>query len=217
MQTIKNAVICAAGIGSRLGLNRAKCMIDIMGKTLLEYHLERLVDLENIWIVVGFQEDDVIAEAKRLRPDCIIVRNPDYMKTNTLQSVWRVSRHLKEKFLVIDADTVIENKSFAEFLADAERTDYLIGISPYTTSDGVRVKTDAAAQTVTAFTRDAHYDYEWTGIAVIDPRMVINEPVFVYQSLEKYLPIRSFNINAFDIDTIADLDMAKKVTTAGWV
>ncbi len=217
MQTVKNAVICAAGIGSRLGLNRAKCMIDITGKTLLEYHLERLTEMENVWIVVGFQEEDVIAEAKRLRPDCIIVRNPDYMKTNTLQSVWRVSRHLQERFLVIDADTVIENSSFTAFMRAASEDEYLIGISPYTTSDGVRVNVDAGQQTVTAFTRDDDYKYEWTGIAVIHPQMVINEPIFVYQSLEKHLPIRAFTLNAFDIDTIADLDMAKKVTTAGWI
>lgn len=216
MSLIKHAVISAAGVGSRLGLNRAKCMVEVAGKTLLQHHMERLTHIENIWVVVGYQEDDVMLEAKRLRPDSIIVRNPDYLKTNTLQSIWLVARLLDEPLLIIDADTVIENKSFDDFMSLAKQNNALIGVSTFTTSDGVRVLTDEKKKLVTGFTRETDSSLEWTGIALITPEMAINQPIFVYESLASFLPLPLFEINAFDIDTIQDLDMAKSITTNGW-
>lgn len=216
MSPVKNAVISAAGIGSRLGLNLPKCLIEIAGKTLLHYHFERLADIENVWLVVGFQEETVINEAKKIRPDCIIVRNSDYMKTNTLQSIWRVSRHLKEKFLIIDADTLVQNESFENFMSAAKDSIHLIGVSSWTTHDGVRAILDAKNLQVRSFTREFNSNYEWTGIAIVSPFMITNEKKFVYEALINHLPISSFNIKAFDIDTIEDLDMAKKVMASGW-
>lgn len=216
MSSVKHAVICAAGVGSRLGLNRAKCMVEVAGKTLLEHHMERLTDIENVWVVVGYQEEDVMREAKRLRPDCIITRNPDYLKTNTLQSIWLVARHLHQPLLIIDADTVIENESFDEFMNAANVNRALVGVSTFTTSDGVRVITDKDKIMVTGFTREKEYALEWTGIALITPEMAIDKPIFVYESLTSFLPLPLFEINAFDIDTIQDLDMAKNISVNGW-
>lgn len=216
MSPIKHVVISAAGIGSRLGLNKPKCLVEIGGRTLLDFHLERLTWAENVWLVVGFEETEVIRQAMSLRKDLIVVRNPEYARTNTLQSIYRVSRHLQERFLVIDADTVVEPRSFAAFMAAAQDHAQLIGISRYTTSDGVRVLLDEAGASVTAFTRAAEHAWEWTGIAVIDPAAVVDKPIYVYQALEAFLPMPAAEIKAFDIDTIADLDMARQVLANGW-
>ncbi|WP_319125089.1 NTP transferase domain-containing protein [Pseudomonas aeruginosa] len=94
MSPIEHAVISAAGIGSRLGLNKPKCLVEVGGKTLLAQHLERLAEIPNVWVVVGFQEELVIEQVRNLRRDAIIVRNPDFDRTNTLQSIHRVSRYL---------------------------------------------------------------------------------------------------------------------------
>ena len=152
MSPIKHVVISAAGIGSRLGLNKPKCLVEIAGRTLLDYHLERLSWAENIWLVVGFEETEVIRHAMSLRNDLIIVRNPDYARTNTLQSIHLVSRHLQERFLVIDADTVVEPASFNAFMVAASECTQLIGISRYTTSDGVRVLLDETAACAVSYT-----------------------------------------------------------------
>ncbi|MFI7857179.1 MULTISPECIES: phosphocholine cytidylyltransferase family protein [Pseudomonas] len=216
MSPVKHAVICAAGIGSRLGLNKPKCLVEVAGRTLLDWHLERLQWAETVWLVVGYQEDDVIAHAISLRPDLIVVRNPDYARTNTLQSIYRVSRHLDERMLVLDADTVMDARSFESFLQASQTHEQLIGVSPYITSDGVRVQLDASGSQVLGFTREPHYAMEWTGIAVIKPQLVINQPIFVYQALEACLPLPAFELKAFDIDTTADLDMARKVFATQW-
>lgn len=216
MSPVKHAVICAAGIGSRLGLNKPKCLVEVAGRTLLDWHLERLQWAETVWLVVGYQEEDVIAHAISLRPDLIVVRNPDYARTNTLQSIYRVSRHLDERMLVLDADTVMDARSFESFLQASQIHEQLIGVSPYITSDGVRVQLDASGSQVLGFTREPHYAMEWTGIAVIKPQLVINQPIFVYQALEACLPLPAFELKAFDIDTTADLDMARKVFATQW-
>lgn len=115
MSPIEHAVISAAGIGSRLGLNKPKCLVEVGGKTLLAQHLERLAEIPNVWVVVGFQEELVIEQVRNLRRDAIIVRNPDFDRTNTLQSIHRVSRYLDRRFLAVDGDTFIENRSFERF------------------------------------------------------------------------------------------------------
>ncbi|HHM8673554.1 TPA: NTP transferase domain-containing protein [Pseudomonas aeruginosa] len=143
MSPIEHAVISAAGIGSRLGLNKPKCLVEVGGKTLLAQHLERLAEIPNVWVVVGFQEELVIEQVRNLRRDAIIVRNPDFDRTNTLQSIHRVSRYLDRRFLAVDGDTFIENRSFERFLRAAAGQAGLIGVSRYTTSDGVRVLLDA--------------------------------------------------------------------------
>lgn len=214
MPPVKHAVISAAGIGSRLGLNRPKCLIEIDGRSLLDYHIERLTTVETVWLVVGFQEEEVTRHAFALRPDLIIVRNPDYARTNTLQSIHRVARHLRERMLIVDADTVVDNESFAGFCEATTRHESLIGVSRYTTSDGVRTLMDG--NHVTGFTRDPHPAHEWTGIAVIKPDAVSDEPIYVYQALERFLPLPAYEIKGFDIDTAADLDMARRVMANGW-
>ncbi|CAM3850492.1 Bifunctional IPC transferase and DIPP synthase [Pseudomonas reidholzensis] len=216
MSPVKHAVICAAGIGSRLGLNKPKCLVEVAGRSLLDWHLERLQWAESVWLVVGFQEEEVIAHAIALRPDLIVVRNPDYARTNTLQSIYRVSRHLDERLLVLDADTVMDSRSFEAFLQAANDNEQLIGVSPYLTSDGVRVQLDDSGTQVLGFTREPHYAVEWTGIAVIKPQIVVDQPIFVYQALEACLPLPAFQLKAFDIDTTADLDMARKVFANQW-
>lgn len=216
MSPVKHVVISAAGIGSRLGLNKPKCLVEVAGRSLLDWHLSRLQWAENVWLVVGFHEEEVIEHAMALRPDMIVVRNPDYAGTNTLQSIYRVSRHLDERLLVLDADTVVEDRSFEAFLRASDTCEQLIGVSPYITSDGVRVRMDEKGACVTGFTREPVFPMEWTGIAVIRPEIVRNEPIYVYQAIEPHLPLAAFELKAFDIDTTKDLDMARTVLACQW-
>lgn len=215
MSTINHAVLSAAGIGSRLGLDKPKCLVEVNGRSLLDYHLERLRDIETVWLIVGFHEDEVIENAMALRSDIIIVRNPNYARTNTLQSIHLVSRYLDERFLTIDADTVIENESFTQFLNATREHGNLIGVSTFTTADGVGTLFDGD-NNVVGFSRDTAYEYEWTGIAVIEPKYVIDSPIFVYQALEEFLPIQAYKMKAFDVDTAADLDMARHILANNW-
>ena len=57
MSIIKHAVISAAGMGSRLGLNMPKCLLQFSGTTIIQHQLELLKDIEDIRIIVGFMEE----------------------------------------------------------------------------------------------------------------------------------------------------------------
>ncbi|UNM06417.1 MAG: NTP transferase domain-containing protein [Holosporaceae bacterium] len=76
MQPIKHAVILAAGLGSRLGLDLPKCLVEVHGKKLIEYQLNLLSEIPNVYIVVGFKEKKSWRWQKKVRPDVIFVRNP---------------------------------------------------------------------------------------------------------------------------------------------
>ena len=80
MSSIKNAIISAAGMGTRLGLNIPKCLLKFNGISIIEHQLKLLKDIESVRVVVGFMEEDVIKTVKFFRNDVIFVRNPDYQK-----------------------------------------------------------------------------------------------------------------------------------------
>src|SRR5690554_2474011 len=84
---VKNVVICAAGLGSRLGLDTPKCLVKLGKHRLIYYLLETLKAVENISIVVGFKEEEVIEYVKSIREDVVFVRNPDYSTTTNSYSL----------------------------------------------------------------------------------------------------------------------------------
>src|SRR4051812_44980275 len=101
MSIIKHAVITAAGIGSRLGMNLPKCLVAVAGKSIIDYQLALLKEVEDIRIVVGFMQEQVIEHVKALRPDAIFVCNHQYASTTTLQSLFLGAKGLTEPFLAL--------------------------------------------------------------------------------------------------------------------
>ena len=55
MQAALSVVISCAGIGSRLGLNSTKALINIHGKSLISWQLELFKNVQDVRVVVGFQ------------------------------------------------------------------------------------------------------------------------------------------------------------------
>ena len=53
---IKHAVICAAGLGSRLGKNMPKTLVNITeDKRIIDHQLELVKDFEIVSLVVGYK------------------------------------------------------------------------------------------------------------------------------------------------------------------
>src|SRR5690554_1814391 len=116
MQTIDYAIISAAGMGTRLGLNKPKCLVEINGKLVIDHLLELLTDVEQVRIVVGFMEASVISHVQKIRKDVIFVRNPEYKTTSNSHSLWLASHDIKSSFIAIDGDMIIEPLSFKSFI-----------------------------------------------------------------------------------------------------
>ena len=212
MQTVKNVIIGAAGIGSRLGMNMPKCLIYVAGRRIIEYQLELLKNIENIRIVVGYKEEEVIDVVSKLRSDVVFVRNPQYAFTSTMQSIYLAIKGLKEPFVMIDGDTIIDEESFNSFLGKCNNTP-IIGITKSTTEDAVFVSTEKNENgdlIVTEFQRQERKEYEWTGICYINQEHLIDKNMFVFKSLERFLPIRAEIIDCLEIDTQQDLSNANR-------
>jgi choline kinase len=210
MQPVEHAIISCAGMGSRLELNMPKCLIDIHGRCLIDYLLDLLTDIDQIRIVVGFMEDEVISHVRKIRDDAIFVRNPDFHSTSNTYSLWLATRDLQVPFLTVDGDTLIEPTSFRNFCDSIHNGKSLIGITPSKTQEAVFVELDHIGR-VTSFRRTPMGEYEWCGVAYLSGVDLSNAGRgFLYNSLETHLPLDAQPLTCFEVDTPEDLDFVLK-------
>lgn len=56
MSSVENVVIAAAGMSTRLGVGRPKCLVEVCGRKIIEYQLALLKEIPHVYMVVGFCE-----------------------------------------------------------------------------------------------------------------------------------------------------------------
>lgn len=207
MQTAQYAVISAAGLGSRLELNMPKCLVEIGGRRIIDYQLDLLQNVPNVRVVVGFMEDKVMEHVRRHRDDVVFVRNPDYASTTNSHSLNLGSRDLKVPYLAIDGDLLLVPESFRQFLEACRSGRTIIGVTPSKTEEAVFVELDEQKQVV-GFQRKPRTGFEWSGLAQIAGIQINPEIGYVYKNFEPFLPLESFNIECYEIDTPEDLSYA---------
>ena len=214
MSSVKHAIIAAAGVGSRLGLGRTKCLLEINHKPLIAYLLKLLDDVEDVRIVVGFQEQEVMDTVLRYRRDVTFVRNPEYLSTSTLTSYWLGGQGINENCLFMDADIIFEPESFMQFkdFCANGHQENIIGITEAKTHDAVCVSLDN--NRVINFSRENKTDYEWANLCFIHPGLLASSGDSVFQQLTKYLPLIAREIISFEIDTKGDMEQAMQSSIA---
>lgn len=213
MQPIDGAVIAAAGLGSRLGMGLPKCMLEIDGKTLLTRLVEALRPIvPRIHVVVGYREELVIEHCARLHRDVVIVRNPDFRGTNTAASMAMGSQGLRSKALFLDGDLLVSPASLARFAEAAVRESTLVGVTRSTSEQAVYVDLDGSPSQspcqLRRFSREHASPWEWANVVCTDPRFVDGARGYVFQELEKSLPLPAMEIALAEVDTPADLEAA---------
>ena len=208
MSFVKNAIISAAGMGTRLGLNMPKCLLKFNGISIIEHQLNILKNFENIRVIVGFMEEDVIKIVKSIRKDVIFVRNPQYQITSNTYSISLATKGLLEPHVLIDGDLLINKKSFNEFIEEFDGNNSLIGITSSSTDDAVYVELNEKNE-IKSFSREKKSKYEWSGIACLNKIIVTKDNPYLYQLLEKNLPLKTKYIECSEIDTADDLKRAQ--------
>jgi len=131
------AVILAAGMGSRLGKytkNNTKCMLSINGRTLIERALDALdgAGIRKCVIVAGYEKDNLInfigSQYKNVKITWII--NEIYNKTNNIYSLYLAKDHLlADDTLLLESDLIFEDRIIKELLENPEPT--LAVVAPY--------------------------------------------------------------------------------------
>jgi choline kinase len=109
--TVEKAIILSAGKGSRLlplTAVRPKCLIELTGKSLLEWQLDALqgAGVRDIVVVTGFGEDLVDA-VTALRSGVRTLFNPFYHVADNLGSVWMARSELDRDTLLLNGDTLV--------------------------------------------------------------------------------------------------------------
>jgi choline kinase len=118
---IEKAIILSAGKGSRLlplTAERPKCLIELSGKSLLEWQLDVLegAGVRDVVVVTGFRDDLVDAVAERRRGVRTLF-NPFYHVADNLGSVWMARVELDNETLLLNGDTLVSPSLLARVLA----------------------------------------------------------------------------------------------------
>jgi choline kinase len=212
MPTVGHVVIAAAGLGSRLGHGKPKCLVRINGVSVLAHLMHLVADVPDVRVVVGFMEADVIEELTRIRPDAIVVRNPDYRNTTTLHSYAIGARGVTGDCLFMDADLLIVPHTFNQFIAECRPGEPRLALTSSRSTDAVYV--ELANGRASAFRRDLPTRYEWANISWLPTRFFEEVgPTAVYEHLRNFLPLNVGEVDAYEIDTVGDLERAKQMAT----
>lgn len=212
MSFIKHAIIAAAGLGSRLGMGKPKCLMEIAGTPLIGHQLLLLKDVEDVRIVVGFEEAQVIQTVLEIRRDVVFVRNPSFRTTTTLDSYALGARYLKEPALYLDADIFFERKSFAIFLqacaSQPKAFSPIVAVTKSKTYDAVYTKLDCNDQ-ILAFSRDQTFPYEWANLVFAPANYFEGGSGAVFEHLNKSLPLNAYKVVSYEIDRPEELITAR--------
>lgn len=208
MQNIKHVIISCAGLGSRLGLNIPKCLLNVNGRTIIERQLDLFKFIDDVRVVVGFKEFEVMNFIKSIRDDIVFVRNPQYATTTNSYSVYLATKDIEDPHLIVDGDLILNKDSFKDFITCCDKNN-LIGITETKTEDAVFVEIGDNFL-INKFQRNKKMTYEWSGIAYLYDLKISPNVGYVYKEFEKNLPIQGKVIDCFEIDTKNDFDFASK-------
>ena len=109
------ALILAAGIGKRLKVNVPKILLKIGNKSLLERHVENLLNLgiKNIGIVIGYKSNQLRNFIKKIdrKKNIKIFKNSSY-KLGSIVSLVSASNffYIKGNLILMDGDVLYDKK-----------------------------------------------------------------------------------------------------------
>ena len=117
----RQAVILAAGLGTRLGGEsqaRPKGFITIGDRPIVEESVERLASagIEDVVIVTGHHAEHYEALARRRAGPIRIVHNPHYAQSGSMYSLWCARELVTGPFLLLESDLVYEPRALATLL-----------------------------------------------------------------------------------------------------
>ena len=144
---MKNAVILAAGRGSRL--DRAlsppgppKGLVEVGGRTLLDRSLELLAHrgIERVILVVGYRKE-AFKELAEKHPGVTLVINENYRDSGSMASLARAVPHVDGDFLLLEGDLLFEARALDAVLEHGD-ADVVLASGPTGATDEVWVRAE---------------------------------------------------------------------------
>ena len=195
-------IICCAGMGTRLGIGTTKALVDICGKPLIIRLLEQLDKYKDIRIVVGFDAERVIQTVRKYRNDIMFVFNYDYETTGAAHSLKKALLGANEIIIAIDGDTLFDKADFQRLL---NYNGECIAVSKNATMEPIVATSDG--NNVVKLSK-GNGDLQWSGVSKLLKNRFNGDGEYVYNILNKQLPISSLEIRLKEINTQDDYENA---------
>ena len=152
-RSVDRAVILSAGKGSRLFPLTAelpKCLLELSGRTLLEWQLDALfaAGIRDVFVVAGFRADlveSVIAERDGQKGLVSTIFNPFFHVADNLGSAWIARGEMHRDFLLLNGDTLVP-PALVERIMAAPRAPICVAVDCKATydQDDMKVLCDGA-------------------------------------------------------------------------
>lgn len=202
-------IICAAGMGTRLGLNIPKCLTLIQEVPLIEWQLNLLKNFtRDITVVIGFKHELVIDLLKNFEVDYVI--NSHFASTSVVDSILLGIGNYTDEVLLVDGDVLFTSEGIKKVI---DTTGDVVCIKPIISNDNPVFVTLNNGE-IQKFHREKNSDcFEWAGICKINPSYMNKSYQYIYQGLEQQLPLPYLVIDSVEVDTMEDLRDAEKWIT----
>lgn len=136
---VKTAVILAAG--ENKAFEKPVGLLEIEGKALLELLIEDLKNLgiENFWVVAGHGREQIQEYFRRTQIRLLF--NEHYKWTGTMASLACIQGSVREDFLLVEGNQILESRGFEALLKGGERNGVLLS-TPSGSKDEAYVELD---------------------------------------------------------------------------
>ncbi|MBT8368191.1 MAG: phosphocholine cytidylyltransferase family protein [Deltaproteobacteria bacterium] len=237
------AVILSAGQGKRLlplTADSPKCILPIMGQTLIEWQIDELAKcgIDRVTVVVGYRADKVegILRSRYGTNRVRTVYNAAYAVSDNLVSCWAAHEEMNEDFILLNGDTLFEAAVLQRLLESSDRPVTVV-ISQKNDYDADDMKVELDGCRLVKIGKDLipdRVDGESIGMilfrdqgpmlfrdsiekAVREPSSQTKWYLSIIDDLARKLPVWTCSINGLrwcEVDYRADLRQAEKVVAA---
>jgi choline kinase len=196
-------------MGTRLGLNKPKALVEVGGRSMIRHHLELVEDIEDVILVVGYCAQEVMDEVMAVRRDVTFAFNHDFASTGTAASLVLGAQVAGETILSLDGDLLVRQGDFNRFACAGGP---LLGLVRSQTAKPVWAHISSEGQ-VRELSQDRPSALEWSGLVRMPRKVAIQlGRAHVFQGLQPLLPADFTMIDSCEVDDPSDLDLAE-----GWL
>ena len=228
-----NYAIIAAGEGSRLaqeGVKKPKPLVELCGEPMIVRLINIFVrcNAESVSVIVNQEMTEVQDYLQELKSRLSVPLNIVVKSTpSSMHSFYELTRVMKPgKFCLTTVDTIFREADFARYISAFEADDTHDGmwaVTPYIEDEKpLYVEVDEASMRIKAF-RDAAFDgakYVSGGIYAITDKAFpvldscISQGISRMRNFQRALVEQGFNLQAYSIDKIIDVDHASDIAVA---
>ncbi len=191
-------------------MGRNKALVEVDGKSLIRWQLELLPRDTPVVVGLGYQSEQVMAEARAVRSDVAFVVNSTYETTGAAATLIKGAALAFGRVLSLPADLIVHPADIRMMLCREVDT---AGIVPLTSVDPVSVRTTQlgdhlmATGAVRYTAQDRQGMYEWSGLVNYDPltTRLGHSQGHVFEYITPGFPMAAKVIRARELDFAEEL------------